>query len=304
MFIADAHCDTLYEMAICGTPYEKCHVTLDNMRSGNVALQTFALFCGKNGTKGTPCKDGWAMLKASYDLPLPMLRGALPEAFPTEPTGIISCEGGEMLEGSLERLSEFDADSRIRMIALTWNHENEIGFPGKSGSTEPLKPFGRELLHEMDRLGILPDCSHLNDAGFWDVCERAELPPIASHSNCRWLCGHSRNLTREMVKAVIERKGFIGMNFYSEFLADDGKATLDDLLRHIDAICEMGGEDVIGFGSDFDGIDAWPEGLADPSDFPALIRLLADHGYTDAQLEKLSHGNLWRVLRQAEAARG
>ena len=189
------------------------------------------------------------------------------------------------------------------MISLTWNNENEIAYPGKGGSEQPLKPFGRELIAEMDRRGILADVSHLNDAGFWDVCERAKLPVIASHSDCRWLCSHSRNLTKDMVKAIIDKQGFIGVNFYSAFLNDSGESTLDDVLRHIDGICELGGEDVIGFGSDFDGIDAWPEGLGNPADFPNLLDLLAKHGYNQTQLEKMAGLNLWRVLKVADEAR-
>lgn len=303
MFIADAHCDTLYSLAIEGKNPSDCMVTVARMQTGNVFLQTFAMFTGAKGPQGTPYQDGRRMLAASYDLPLEILRGALPDQPPVKPTGILSCEGGEMLEGSLDRLAEFDDETRLRMIALTWNHENEIGHPSKSGSDRPLKPFGHDLLKEMDRRGILADVSHLNDAGFWDVCERAKLPPIASHSDCRWLCGHSRNLTRDMVRAIIDRKGFIGVNFYSSFLREDGEATLDDVLRHIDALCELGGEDVVGFGSDFDGIERWPEGLANPADFPALLDLLARHGYTQSQLEKLAGLNLWRVLKQADDAR-
>ena len=303
MFIADAHCDTLFSMALNHKSLYDCTVTPERMAAGNVGLQTFAMFAGSKGTAGTPYEDGKAMLAASYELPIDVLRGALPQLPPDKPTGIISCEGGEMLVGSLDKLAEFDDETRLRMIALTWNFENEIGHPGKDGSDAPLKPFGHELLKEMDRRGILADVSHLNDAGFWDVCERAALPPIASHSNCRWLCGHSRNLTKDMVKAIIDRRGFIGINFFSAFLNDGDVATLDDVLRHIDAICELGGEDVIGFGSDFDGISRWPEGLGNPADFPALLELLAGHGYTQAQLEKLAGLNLWRVLKQADAAR-
>ena len=303
MRIADAHCDTLYEMAIMGQPLERCKVTPEAMAAGGVGLQTFALFAGRKGTHGTAYQDGRDMLDASYRLPVRVLRGALPEVFPDAPTGVISCEGGEMLEGSLERLAEFDDETRLRMIALTWNFENEIGYPAKSGSKAPLKPFGRALVREMDKRGILTDCSHLNDAGFYDVCERAELPPIASHSNCRWLCGHSRNLTRDMVKAIIERKGYIGVNFYANFLKADGPAALEDVLRHIDALMELGGEDVVGFGSDFDGIEAWPDHLESPADFPNLIQLLRDHGYTEAQLMKLAHQNLWRVLQLADRHR-
>lgn len=303
MFIADAHCDTLSAIALGNAKLGNCMVNPETMEKGGVCLQTFAMFTGAKGMAGTPYEDGKKMLAASYELPVEILRGKLPELPPEKPTGVLSCEGGEMLVGSLEKLAEFDDDTRLRMIALTWNHENEIAYPGKGGSDQPLKPFGRELIKEMDRRGILADVSHLNDAGFWDVCERAALPPIASHSDCRWLCGHSRNLTKDMVKAIIDRKGFIGVNFYSYFLNESGEATLEDVLRHIDALCELGAEDVIGFGSDFDGIERWPEGLANPSDFPRLLKLLADHGYTQTQLEKMAGLNLWRVLKHADNAR-
>ncbi len=302
MFIADAHCDTLYAIAIDGKRPESCTITPDKLERGGVGLQTFALFAGRKGTLGTPYADGVAMLEAVPKLGVPVLTGDLPEAMPQQPTGIISCEGGEMLEGSIARLEEFHRKARLRMIALTWNFENEIGHPAKLGPKPGLKPFGFELLRAMDALGILADTSHLNEAGFWDVCERAALPPIASHSDCRWLCDVPRNLTREQVMALIDRGGFIGVNFYSCFLREDGRATLDDAVRHIDALCELGAEHIVGFGSDFDGIDAWPEGLGDPTGFPVLLDALARRGYTQAQLEALAGGNLWNLLKRAERA--
>jgi membrane dipeptidase len=300
MFIADAHCDTLYEIAICHTKPEDCVVTPDRLRRGGVGIQTFALFCGKHGTQGTPYQDALDMLAVVPRVGVPMLTGALPEELPDEPTGIFSCEGGEMLEGSLERLTEFQVAARLRMIALTWNFENEIGHPAAEGPKGGLKPFGRKLLAAMDRYGILPDVSHLNEASFWEVCERAALPPIASHSDCRWLCDVPRNLRREQVKAIVDRGGFIGVNFYSKFLRSDGLATMDDVVRHIDALCDLGAQHVIGFGSDFDGIELWPEGLGDPSGFPALLDALRRRGYSEGILEGLAGMNLWNVLKRAE----
>ena len=302
MFIADAHCDTLYNIAIHHNPPAKCAITPERLAQGGVGLQTFALFAGSGAAKH-PYENGRAMLAARERLGVPLYPDALPDAPPETPHGVISIEGGEMLEGSLERLHEFDAACRPRMIALTWNYDNEIGFPAKGGSAEGLTPFGLRLLGEMDALGILPDCSHLNEAGFWDVAEHAALPPIASHSNLKKLCGHSRNLTDEQAKAVIERGGFIGVNFYSRFLRDDGDATLEDVLRHIDGIAELGGIDVLGFGSDFDGIDEWPEGLGSPADFPGLIELLEKHGYSQQDIAKIAGLNLWNLLKRAEAAR-
>ena len=300
MFVADAHCDTLYKIAIKGIKHSQCSVTRDSLAAGGVGLQTFALFAGRGGPKGTPYVDGLAMLAAAPSLGVDIITGELPDEPPATPMGVYSCEGGEMLEGSLERLEEFQRQTRLRMLALTWNFENEIGFPAKEGPTPGLKPFGKQLLAAMDRRGILPDTSHLNETGFWDVCERAALPPIASHSNCRWLCDVPRNLKKEQVKAIIERGGYIGVNFYGEFLRSDGPSTLDDVIRHIDALCELGGEHVVGFGSDFDGIDAWPEGLGDPSGFPALLEALRRRGYGEETLRNLAGLNLWNLLKRAE----
>ena len=301
MFICDAHCDTLYESGIVGTAPENCCVTLDRLKAGGVGLQTFAMFTSKR--RPDPYADGLAMKEVYKRLPVSHLDGALPENPPQELSCVLSAEGGEMFRGSIEALREIDGDVHLRLIALTWNFENEIGTPAKLAAEPGLKPFGFELLQEMDRRGICADVSHLNEAGFWDVVNYAKVPPVASHSNCRWLCDVPRNLHRDQVEAMIGRGGFIGINFYSEFLAKGRDATLDDVLRHIDGICEMGGEDIVGFGSDFDGIDVWPEGLASPADFPALLDLLARHGYTQAQIEKIAGLNYWRVLKAAEAVR-
>lgn len=298
MFTADAHCDTLYETAIKNTSQENCCVTIERLKSGNVGLQTFAMFTSLR--RPDPHADALAMKQAYKRLPLPHLDGKLPDAPPDAPSAILSSEGGEAFKGSIDILRDMDDDVHMRLIALTWNFENEIGMPAKLDSTTSLKPFGFEFLKEMDARGIAADVSHLNEAGFWDVVEKAQIAPIASHSNCRWICDHFRNLKREQVRAIIDRRGFIGINFYSDFLAAGRSATLEDVLRHIDAICEMGGEDIIGFGSDFDGIDAWPDGLSNPSDFPALLQLLENHGYKKAQIEKIAGLNYWRFLKDAE----
>lgn len=298
MFTTDAHCDTLYNITVHNYAPEDCAVTPERLRAGNVGIQTFAMFTSLR--RPDPCADGLTMKELYKQLPLPRLDGKLPDSPPGESCAVFSCEGGEAFRGSIDILREFDDDVHMRLIALTWNYENELGMPARLDASTGLKSMGFEFLREMDARGIAADVSHLNEAGFWDVMEKARLAPAASHSNCRWLCDHFRNLTKEQVKAMIDRKGFIGINFYSDFLASGRPAVLDDVLRHIDAICEMGGEDIIGFGSDFDGIDVWPEGLGNPSDFPALIELLRSHGYKQAQLEKIAGLNYWNFLKKAE----
>ncbi len=300
--VCDAHCDTLSHLVSGGT-LENATITPERLAAGGVSLQVFALFA-TYGRGIEPYEKARRMLSAAGEFPVPVLTGALPDALPDAPTGVFSIEGGEILQGSLERFAEFDAAARVRMIALTWNFENEIGYPAKNGPEGGLKPFGLSLVREMNRKGVLCDVSHLNEAGFWDVIEHSTLPPVASHSNARALCEHTRNLTEAQIRAVIEKKGYIGVNFYSAFLANGRAATLEDVYRHVDAILQLGGEDVVGFGSDFDGIDAWPEGLANPADFPALLNFLAARGgYAPEVLEKIAGGNLFRVLKAAEAAR-
>ena len=300
--VCDAHCDTLSHLVSGGT-LENATVTPERLAAGGVSLQVFALFA-TYGRGIEPYEKARRMLSAAGEFPVPVLTGALPAALPDAPTGVFSIEGGEILQGSLERFAEFDAAARVRMIALTWNFENEIGHPAKNGPEGGLKPFGLSFVREMNRKGVLCDVSHLNEAGFWDVIEHSTLPPVASHSNARALCEHTRNLTEAQIRAVIEKKGYIGVNFYSAFLAGGRAATLEDVYRHVDAILQLGGEDVVGFGSDFDGIDAWPEGLANPADFPALLNFLAARGgYAPEVLEKIAGGNLFRVLKAAEAAR-
>lgn len=303
MFIADAHCDTLCSIGVGGVLPASCAITAERMKAGSVGLQTFAMFAGSKGPCGTPYQDGLKMLAAIDKLGVTIYKGRLPDTQPDFPAGVISVEGGEMLEGRMDRLDEFYSAAGIRMIALTWNNENEIGYPAKYGSTEGLKPFGLKLLHEMDARGIYADVSHLNEAGFWDIAEHMELPPIASHSNARALCEHTRNLTDAQIKLIIEKKGYIGVNFYSYFLARDRDAVLEDVFRHIDYIVQMGGIDVLGFGSDFDGIEKWPDGLAHPGDYPNLLSLMRSHGYSEENIAAIAGGNLWRILKEAEKRR-
>lgn len=300
MFVADAHCDTLSMRTFnnAATP----SVTPERLLAGGVGLQVFAAYAAKKDLEADPYGRAREMLDNRACLGVDLLTGRLPDVPPDRPTGVISLEGGEILEGSMARLYELDDEFRLRMIALTWNYENEIGHPAKLGDSPGLKPFGRELIGEMDARGILSDVSHLNEAGFWDVVELSALPPIASHSNAKELCPHFRNLTRRQIQAIIERGGFIGINFYSEFLSEGG-ADMGDVARHIDYIVQLGGINVVGFGSDFDGIDTWPDGLGDPSCFPVLIEKLMGMGYSGADVESIAGLNLWRVLVAAEAAR-
>ena len=175
------------------------------------------------------------------------------------------------------------------MAAVTWNHENALATPAAVNDTEGLKPFGLAAIREMQRQGIAVDVSHLNIAGFFDILSRTDAPPLASHSCARALRDHKRNLTDEQLRALFRAGGFVGVNFFPNFLTD-GPATIDHVADHIDHMMQMGGEGMVGFGSDFDGIGTKPEGLDNPEDFPKVLARLRARGYGDGALRSIASG--------------
>lgn len=297
MYIADAHCDTLYALAIQNKNPSTLQATRSALEQGGVALQTYALFAGTHNDPGTPKSRIRDMLEAVDSLGVPLLKGPLPKELPPGPVGILSVEGGEAVD-NLEELELYRALG-VRMITLTWNYENRIGYPALSGSRRGLKPFGYELLERMGALGIIADLSHLNDQGVEDVLSHGKVQVAASHSNIRELTPFPRNLPRALAREIIQAKGFIGLNFCGEFLASGRPATLEDVRRHGEVILELGGEKALGIGSDFDGISNWPRGLDSAADFPKLFEVLG-RGMDQATLEDIAWGNLWRLYKEAE----
>jgi len=153
-------------------------------------------------------------------------------------------------------------------------------------------------LELMDELGIIVDVSHLSESCFWDLVENHKKTIIASHSDCKALCNHPRNLTDEQLKAIAEKNGVIGINFYPRFLVKEGKATVDDLIKHIEHIEKTIGINHIGLGSDFDGIPSTPVGLEDVSKLPNLTAKLLEHGYSKKDIKKILGENFLRVIRE------
>ena len=208
---------------------------------------------------------------------------------------LLTVENGSVLAGQMAR-AEILAWDGVRMIALTWNGVNEIG--SGNVSSDGLTRFGKELIPEMEQLGMIVDVSHLNDSGLHDVFRLARKPFAASHSNCRSVCGHLRNLTDSQLREMFSRRCLVGLNFCINFLKDGGEgAGPDDLLRHIDRMLELGGEDSIALGSDFDGT-ILPDFLPDTTAEAALPDLLLSRGYGADFIEKLMYRNalnFWRA---------
>lgn len=212
---------------------------------------------------------------------------------------LLTLEDGVPVGHDLKNLHHF-YERGIRLITLTWNYENAIGYPNSTKSEcmrKGLKPFGLELLEEMERLGILADVSHLSDGGFWDVVRHSRKPFVASHSNARAVTAHPRNLTDEMIRAVAEKGGVIGLNFCPKFLGEDGMSRISHMLRHIRHIYRVGGEDVLAIGSDFDGISGKLQ-IAGTQDIHLLRSALRNHKMPERVIEKMWGGNALRVLRE------
>ncbi len=302
----DGHCDTGY---VCmesnvGLRKNSLHLDLERMDRYSGYIQVFAAFVDCKSIKTSPFAHVLAILKVLKDqlnqnkdiVSLITSRDELEEVTNLRKTGaILSIEGGEALVGSLDRLSLF-YDMGVRLITLTWNYANEIAEGVCEDSGRGLTEFGRKAVAAMEDMGILIDVSHLSEKGFWDVVEHTKYPFVAFHSNAKSLCGHPRNLTDQQISTMIERNGCIGVNFYPLFLQDNGKAEQCHILSHVDHILELGGEDCIGFGSDFDGVSFLPDKISGTESMKNIAEALQKRGYSDFLVDKICFGNFYRVF--------
>lgn len=306
--IFDAHCDTIFELEQQNLPLSENNIHLDikRLREYDTYIQVFAAFVDRTDIRVSPMNhclklmDRYhAELEKNKGMISPIETAAdLERATKGGAHSILSIEGGEALEGNLSALRMY-YKMGVRLITLTWNHANELA----DGITESrgggLTDFGRQAVALMEKMGILIDVSHLSERGFWDVVECTKHPFVASHSCVKRLCQHPRNLNDEQIDAIIARSGCIGVNFYTEFLADGGNCAADEIVRHIEYILSRGGENSVGLGSDFDGVEALPRGLSGAEDMAALIKLLEDSGVSVEVIEKISFGNFYRVFHEA-----
>lgn len=208
---------------------------------------------------------------------------------------ILSCEGAELLNCDPEKL-DWARDAGIRAVNLTWNHANFLCGSHMSEAERGLNDLGRAFVKRAQENDILIDVSHCSDAAFWDLIDVTQKPVIATHSDSRAVCGHTRNLTDDMFRAIVETGGFVGVNFYTAFVSSADDASMDDVLRHFDRFLELGGAKHIGLGADLDGCEALAGGMCGVQDLPMLWEALRCHGYDETLLEDIFYNNLLRVL--------
>lgn len=306
----DCHCDTIVEVAkgerSLGEKSPLGHIDIPRLLEAGIAVQFFALYIEAEYKPLLALERTLELMDVFYrELAQNPAQVELIEKFSDiedilnrgKVAALLTIEGGEAVQESLFLLRTLYRLG-VRGITLTWNQRNAIADGAGEGPLGGLSSFGREVVKEMNSLGMVIDVSHINRAGFFDVVNSSSKPVLASHSNARALCDHPRNLDDQQLKLLADKGGVVGVTFVPDFLVPKGKkADIEAVADHMDYIKNLIGVDYIGMGSDFDGVDFLPEGLEDVTKVPNLVPVLAHRGYTDTELEKVFGGNVFRLLK-------
>jgi membrane dipeptidase len=337
------------------------HTDIARLKAGGVGAQFFAVYVAASYVNGNRSAnrtlqmidtvrhdiierypDDFVLATSAKDIEEAHRRGKI--------AALMGIEGGHAIEDSLRLLRDY-YDLGVRYMTLT--HSNTNNWADSSGDIDDAKvkhhngltDFGKQVVREMNRLGMMVDISHVADKTFWDALEVSKAPIFASHSSCRALTNHARNMTDDMIVALARKGGVVQVNFYCGFISQKfrdndaadtkaldarmakdtagknlsepdrqilseklrkemglSRATLADVVDHIDHIRKIAGIDAIGIGGDFDGVSCTPIGLDDVSKYPNLTRALLEKGYSADDIRKIYGGNFLRVMRAVEAA--
>jgi membrane dipeptidase len=285
-----------------GTPF---HTDIERLRSGMVGGQFWSVYI--------PVKEGARAQLEQIDIALQII-AKYPDAFGLaldasdvervfasgRIASMLGIEGGHAIENSLGALRAYYAMG-VRYMTLT--HNGNLDW-ADAGSDEPrhggLTEFGREVVREMNRLGMLVDLAHTSPETMNDALDVSEAPVMWSHAGARGVNDHPRNVPDQVLRRLPDNGGVVMVMFYPPFISPREEATLSDVADHIEHVAALAGIDHVGIGSDFDGIELVPEGLEDVSTFPALFTELARRGWSEEDLTKLAGQNVLRVMRGAE----
>lgn len=318
----DLHCDTIgamyhaqTEMSLRNAPLQ---VNLERLAMSETMLQCFAMFVPL--TVEHPLEMCMEMIDLYHQqieackdfiVPITSYEEYLLAHQKHQMTALLTIEEGGVLKGSLAHLRNYYRLG-VRMICLSWNYPNEIGYPNftyiagqkpdfKTPNTKDgLTPFGIEVIQEMNRLGMIIDLSHASDKCFYDALEYSTDPIIVSHSNARSVCNNVRNLTDDMIIKLAEKGGVMGMNFCPDFLnenPEEGIHTIRNVIRHMTYIKYLVGVDVIAIGSDYDGIGNGFE-LENAGHKQQLFSAMKEAGFTEEEIEKIAYKNFLRVMHR------
>lgn len=305
----DLHCDTVLRLMKdkenLGLYENNFGVDIKKLKKANSLIQFFALWIDLNSQRDPVdiCLEMMDKFHLELDKNYQYIKLATryEDIINNDKEGkisaILSIEEGGALKGKLYNLRNYYRLG-VRSITLTWNNVNHIGYPNTKEEyrNKGLTDFGRQVVYEMNRLGMLIDVSHLSDQGFYDVANISKKPFIASHSNSRHIKNHLRNLTDDMIRVLSEAGGVMGICFERNFLGDSEKARIEDMVNHIKHIKNVGGIDVLAIGSDFDGCN--PNGeIGNIGEIEKLIYALKDNGFAEDEIDKIFYKNALRVIR-------
>ncbi len=352
----DSHCDTPLKLLLgrdLSRRNDKGHVDLVRMKEGGVDASFFAIYVSNKWDPNECTYRALELLSRVQDFLEVNAEAVALATTPAEARALklqgrlavfLGMENGGPFHKDLSLLRLFYRMG-VRYVTLTHGGNNEIC--DSCTATAPrwngLSPFGREVVAQMNRLGMLVDVAHISDRSFYDVLEASAVPVVSTHSCCRALCDVPRNMSDEMIKAMAARGGVIQINFYPSFLDKEYggrvKTQLDSyeaveelykkdpdafddrmqeaireimkvprpsykrIVDHIDHVVELVGPEHVGIGSDFDGIEVGPEGMEDISCMPVLTEELCARGYSRREIEGILGGNFMRVMEQVQQAK-
>lgn len=328
MHVYDLHCDTISaiyqgrkEGRSLSLRENELHLDLMKMVQGDYCLQTFAVFLDKEETRD--CFAEAARMIQLFKEEIEKNQDKITQVYTYEDirknreagkmSALLSLEEGGIFEKEPGHLS-WMYEQGARIATLTWNHENDLGYPNHMGNPlkdhpwsygeeRGLKKKGMEALEQMESLGMIPDVSHLSDGGFWDVARYCKKPFLATHSNARGQAPEAaRNLTDSMIRTLAERGGILGLNYCVSFVRRDWKpgqpgASLEELIGQIQYIVNVGGEECLSLGSDFDGIEETPE-MNNAGEMQKLAEAMEKAGIPNRLTEKIFWKNADRFLRE------
>lgn len=305
MKIIDMHCDTISALLDTNQNLKEntLHIDIKRMSEYDTYIQFFAAFTSpeyrKFGKKR--CFDiidkfehevqneNTVFCKSSADMDSAISQNKI--------SAFLSVEGADFIQSSEDVYELYNKG--VRCMNLTWNYSNSLASGVLDDNADyGLTSLGRDIVRIMNRLGMIVDVSHLSDKAFFDVANICEKPFIASHSNLRSVCDNPRNLTDEQFKIICDCGGCAGVNLYPPFLNSRGKAGTDDIIRHIDKFLRLGGENHIGLGCDFDGVDCLPDKINSCADLKDVLFENLNHSIDKTVISKIFYSNFSCILHE------
>ncbi|MDD2509709.1 MAG: dipeptidase [Syntrophomonas sp.] len=305
MQIVDLHCDTISEITVRNEALlnNRRHFDLERAKKAGICLQIFALFSSSREADSSLREILIQIDKFYHELEQNYLRvfqilgsNELQKVGQTDKIAcLLHLEGAEAIGTDLAVFRQL-CRMGLRSIGLTWNYSNQLaGGIAEGGNAGGLTRYGKDIIKEIERSGILLDLSHISEQAFFEALDYYNLPVMVTHANARAICNHPRNLSDEQLKVLAENGAVIGLNQVAHFVKE-GKATLEDFLNHAVYISDLIGVKHLALGSDFDGTDSLV--LPGVEAYATLEQGLHDRGFLPQEVEMILQRNALRVMKR------